>query len=34
MLDIEEIETGYLVKFAYRPFLVDAIKQFPGVRFN
>lgn len=34
MLDIEEIESGYLVKFAYRPFLVDAIKQFPGVRFN
>lgn len=34
MLDIAQVSDGYEVKFAYRPFLVDAIKKIPGASFN
>lgn len=34
MLDIAQVSDGYEVKFAYRPFLVDAIKKIPGAKFN
>ena len=34
MLDIVEISTGYEVKFAYKPWLVDAIKLIPGAGFR
>jgi SWI/SNF-related matrix-associated actin-dependent regulator 1 of chromatin subfamily A len=34
MLDIAEVNNGYEVKFQYKPWLVDAIKKIPGVRFN
>lgn len=34
MLDIAEVDNGYEVKFQYKPWLVTAIKQFPGARFN
>ncbi len=34
MLDITETTNGYEVKFAYKPFLVEAIKKIPGARFN
>lgn len=34
MLDIVEIPNGYEVKFQYKPWLVSAIKQIPGARFN
>ncbi|MBK7885502.1 MAG: DEAD/DEAH box helicase [Chitinophagaceae bacterium] len=34
MLDITETDNGYEVKFAYKPYLVTAIKKIPGARFN
>ena len=34
MLDISEVQTGYKVKFQYKPWIVSAIKQIPGARFN
>lgn len=34
MLDIAEVSNGYEVKFQYKPWLVSAIKQIPGARFN
>lgn len=34
MLDIVEVSSGYEVSFQYKPWLVAAIKQIPGVRFN
>lgn len=34
MLDIEEVDHGYSVKFQYKPFLVEAIKQIPGAQFR
>lgn len=34
MLDIAEVENGFEVKFQYKPWLVSAIKQLPGARFN
>ncbi len=33
MLDIVETDKGYEVKFAYKPYLVSAIKQIPGIYF-
>ncbi len=33
MLDIAQVENGYEVRFSYKPFLVEAIKQIPGARF-
>ena len=33
MLDIAEVDNGFEVKFQYKPWLVTAIKQFPGARF-
>jgi SWI/SNF-related matrix-associated actin-dependent regulator 1 of chromatin subfamily A len=34
MLDISEVHNGYSVKFQYKPWIVTAIKQIPGARFN
>lgn len=34
MLDIAEINNGYSVKFAFKPWLVDAIKKIPGAGFR
>jgi SWI/SNF-related matrix-associated actin-dependent regulator 1 of chromatin subfamily A len=34
MLDIVEINNGYSVKFAYKPWLIAAIKQIPGAGFR
>jgi SWI/SNF-related matrix-associated actin-dependent regulator 1 of chromatin subfamily A len=34
MLDISEVHNGYKVKFQYKPWIVSAIKQIPGARFN
>jgi len=34
MLDILETNTGFQVKFAYKPWLVDAIKKIPGNQFR
>lgn len=34
MLDINQIHNGYEVRFEYKPWLVDAIKQIPGAGFR
>lgn len=34
MLDIAEVSNGFEVKFQYKPWLVSAIRQIPGARFN
>jgi SWI/SNF-related matrix-associated actin-dependent regulator 1 of chromatin subfamily A len=34
MIDVIETTTGYDVAFQYKPWLVDAIKQIPGARWN
>jgi SWI/SNF-related matrix-associated actin-dependent regulator 1 of chromatin subfamily A len=34
MLDIVETHAGYEVSFAYKPWLINAIKQIPGARFR
>lgn len=34
MLSIAEVHNGYEVSFQYKPWLVNAIKQIPGARFN
>lgn len=34
MLDITETNSGFEVRFAYKPWLVDAIKKIPGVGFR
>jgi SWI/SNF-related matrix-associated actin-dependent regulator 1 of chromatin subfamily A len=34
MLDINETSSGYEVRFEYKPWLIDAIKQIPGAGFR
>lgn len=34
MLDIVEVDNGFEVTFQYKPWIVQAVKQIPGARFN
>ncbi len=34
MVEVAEVHNGYEVKFVYRPWLVQAVKEIPGAKFN